>query len=228
MTETQSVIVPVRNGANYIAEALRSALGQLGPDDEIIVIDNGSTDDTIGIVEELGDPRIRLIAEAKRGPAAARNAGLAVVSGSLISFLDHDDLWPEGRNAGLLAALSAGPAADAAYGRLRIRVEAGADDQGFAAHDGEFVPAVGLHVYLFRRELIDRAGLMDETMALGSDADYVTRLRQAGMRAAIYDGDAAIYRRHDSNITLDVAGKRRGLFGLMARNITRRRETSGD
>lgn len=219
----QSVIVPVLNGALHIRQALESALSQLASDDEVIVIDNGSTDETCALVSAIGDPRVRLITESKKGPAAARNAGLAVASGDLISFLDHDDYWPPGRDAGLRAALAADSTADAAYGRLRVEVEPGCDDQGFAKLDGVFAPAVGFHAYLFRRDIIDRTGRMDETMALGSDADFILRLRAAGMKSVTYEGDAAVYRRHAGNITLDVAAKRAGLFGVIGRNLLRQR-----
>lgn len=227
MTPRQSVILPVRNGTAYIGQAIASALPQLTEHDEIIVVDNGSTDATAAVVTAIPDPRLRLVEEPKPGPAAARNAGLAVATGELISFLDHDDYWPEGRNAGLLAALTADPHADAAYGRIRVLVEPGCDDQGFAQLDGTFAPAIGLHVYLFRRTLLERTGPMDETMRLGSDVDYIARLRQAGMRAAIHDGDAAVYRRHASNITLDVTAKREGMFDVIARNLRRRRASDG-
>src|SRR5688500_3708111 len=112
MTLRQSVILPVRNGAAFIEQAIASALPQLSADDEVVVVDNGSTDETVSIVQALTNPRVRLIEEQRPGPAAARNAGLAVANGELISFLDHDDYWPQGRNAGLLAALAADPAAD--------------------------------------------------------------------------------------------------------------------
>lgn len=227
MTPSQSVILPVRNGRAFIGQAIASALAQLSKADEIVVVDNGSSDDTVEVVRAIADPRIVIIDEARRGPAAARNAGLAVARGEVISFLDHDDYWPEGRNAGLLAALGADPTADASYGRIRVIVEPGCDDQGFSVVDGTFAPTIGLHVYLFRRTIIDRAGAMDETMALGSDVDYLARLRQAGMKTTTYDGDAAVYRRHRSNITLDMAAKREGLFGVLARNLVRKR-ASGD
>jgi glycosyltransferase involved in cell wall biosynthesis len=223
----QSVILPVRNGNALIGQAIASALAQLDASDEIVVVDNGSSDNTLGVVRAIADPRIVIVEEQRRGPTAARNAGLAVAKGNLISFLDHDDYWPAGRNAGLLAVLDADGTADAAYGRIRVIVEPGCDDQGFSVVDGTFAPTIGLHVYLFRRELIDRAGPMDESLALGSDVDYLARLRQAGMKAAVYDGDAAVYRRHGNNITLDMAAKRQGLFGVLARNVMRKR-ISGD
>jgi glycosyltransferase involved in cell wall biosynthesis len=218
----QSVIVPVLNGGKLIGDAISSALAQLGDDDEMIVIDNGSTDDTVDKVRAFGDARVRLMATERRGPAAARNAGLAVARGDVISFLDHDDYWPAGRNTGLLAALAATPEADAAYGRIRILVEPHCDDQGLSALDGKFAPAIGLHVYLFSRELLDRVGPMDETMIFGEDSDYIVRLRRAGMKTAVYDGDAAVYRRHDRNMTLNAAAKRAGIFDVIAHNLARK------
>lgn len=218
----QSVVMPVLNGSEMIGTAISSALAQLGDNDELIVVDNGSTDDTVAVVRAVDDARVRLIATARRGPAAARNDGLAAANGDLISFLDHDDYWPEGRNAGLLEALAAHPEAEAAYGRIRILVEPGCDDQGLAARDGTFAPVLGLHVYLFRRDLLERTGRLDETLIHGEDADYITRLRQAGMKTAVYDGDAAVYRRHGRNMTLDVAAKRAGMFGIIARNMARK------
>lgn len=225
MSERQSVIVPVLNGAAHILQALDSALRQLLPDDEVIVVDNGSTDDTATIVGSISDRRLTLIGEAREGPSAARNAGLRLATGALVSFLDHDDYWPDGRNAGLLAALRADPEANAAYGRLRVRVEPGCDDQGTAALDGTFAPSVGLQTHIFRRDLIDRTGLFDETMRFGEDTDYIARLRQAEWRPAAYDGDASVYRRHAGNATLNVAAKQRGLLSVLARNIQRRRST---
>jgi glycosyltransferase involved in cell wall biosynthesis len=227
MSERQSVILAVRNGAAYIAKAIESALPQLFADDEIVVIDNGSTDDTMAIVQAIGDPRVKLIEESRPGPAAARNAGLKVATGDLVSFLDHDDSWPEGRNAGLLAALAADPKATDAYGRLRVLVEPGCDDLGFAARDGTLMPSALLHLHLFRRPLIEATGMMDETMRLGSDSDYIIRMKPAGMRSTIYDGDAYLYRRHATNITLDPAERRAGMLGVLARNLKRRRASDG-
>jgi glycosyltransferase involved in cell wall biosynthesis len=227
MSERQSVILAVRNGATYVAEAIGSALPQLFADDEVVVIDNGSTDDTMAIVRAIGDPRVKLIEESRPGPAAARNAGLKVATGELVSFLDHDDRWPEGRNAGLLAALAADPQADDAHGRLRVLVEPGCDDQGFSARDGALMPSAVMHLHLFRRAIVDATGVMDETMRLGSDADYLARMKQAGMRSTVYDGDAYLYRRHATNITLDVAAKRAGSLGVLIRNLKRRRASDG-
>ena len=152
---------------------------------------------------------------------------MAVAAGQWISFLDHDDYWPDGRQEGLMATLAADPSADAAYGRLRVKVEPGCIDQGLSRLDGTHSPAVGLHAHMFSRALLERTGLMDESMPLGSDVDYLARLNGAGMRSAIYDGDAAVYRRHNTNLTLDAEGRAKGLMTALARSISRKRLANG-
>src|SRR5690242_11942220 len=93
-----SVIVPVRNGVRFIREGIDSALQQLAPDDEIVVIDDASTDGTLSVLNRMQDRRIRVLAGSGRGVSSARNIGLAAASGTFIAFLDHDDLWPPERH----------------------------------------------------------------------------------------------------------------------------------
>lgn len=91
-----SVIVPVFNGEPFIEEALQSVFNQTYGDFEIIVVDDGSTDRTRQIVEDLG-PAVRCFHQANRGAAAARNEGVAYARGEWIAFLDADDVWKENK-----------------------------------------------------------------------------------------------------------------------------------
>ena len=87
-----STIIPVYNGAAFVAEAIDSALAQEGVDQEIIVVDDGSTDQTPTILASYGN-RIRVIRQPNAGQARARNAGMAAARGQWIAFLDADDVW---------------------------------------------------------------------------------------------------------------------------------------
>lgn len=88
-----SVIIPAYNCEAYAGEAVGSALAQTYRDVEVIVVDDGSTDDTPDVLAAISDPRLHVIRQPNRGISAARNAGLDAATGAYIAFLDADDRW---------------------------------------------------------------------------------------------------------------------------------------
>lgn len=88
-----SVIIPTYNGARFIKETIQSALDQTYPNSEIIVIDDGSTDNTPDIIKSIHDQRMIFIRQENAGVASARNHAIRISKGDYIAFLDHDDLW---------------------------------------------------------------------------------------------------------------------------------------
>lgn len=115
-----SIVVPVHNRERYVAETLHSVLAQDGDDFEVIVVDDGSTDRSAHIVEDLKDPRIRLIRAAHGGGPAARNTGIANALGQFIVWIDSDDRQPPGALALLRRTMAEHPDADIYYGDLEI------------------------------------------------------------------------------------------------------------
>lgn len=105
MSDSFAVIIPTYNRSNYVCAAIDSILAQDAPPEEIIVVDDGSTDDTLAVLAGYGD-RIRVIAQANAGVAAARNAGAAVATADWLTFLDSDDLWCAHRMSLLRADLA--------------------------------------------------------------------------------------------------------------------------
>ncbi len=87
-----SVVVPAHDAEASVEAAIRSALGQTRPPDEIVVVDDGSTDATATVVRRIEGP-VRLVSQAQGGPSAARNAGVAASAGEWLAFLDADDEW---------------------------------------------------------------------------------------------------------------------------------------
>lgn len=117
-----SAVIPVKNRPALIIQAIGSCLGQTVPPDEIVVVDDGSTDETPEIVMELarGDSRIKLVRRAlSGGAAAARNEGAARASGAWLAFLDSDDRWHGGKIARQLDLAARHPDAPAIFCGIR-------------------------------------------------------------------------------------------------------------
>jgi glycosyltransferase involved in cell wall biosynthesis len=89
---TISVVIPCYNGAKYLRETLESALAQTHPPLEVLVVDDGSTDDSAAIAESFGPP-VRVIRQPNQGESVARNRGIDEARGEWVAFLDADDLW---------------------------------------------------------------------------------------------------------------------------------------
>ena len=108
---TVSVVIPTFNCAAYLAEAVQSVLAQSRPPDEIIVVDDGSTDGTAAVVAGFGD-RVLYVRQANAGVAVARNTGFARATGEFIAFLDADDFWDREKLALQLAVMTHYPRVD--------------------------------------------------------------------------------------------------------------------
>lgn len=222
MKSCTSVIMPVRNGARFIAEALDSVLEQLAPEDEIIVIDDASTDATRSVVARVQDHRVRILNGSGRGVSAARNIGLASAAGDFIAFLDHDDLWPQQRHRTMLQAMTDDAQLDAVFGRIRIRLDADGTWSPWMHHqDGRHAPGSNLGNALYRTSLLRRLNGFDESLHFGEDLDYFNRLQKIGIRFALCDVDGLIYRRHAGNVTNDQRAMRNFIFDLIRRHRDR-------
>ena len=88
-----SIIIPVFNAVDFIQDTLATVFNQTYPNQEILLIDDGSTDGTVGYVRELFKDKITIIHQENRGPSSARNQGIRAAKGEFIAFLDADDLW---------------------------------------------------------------------------------------------------------------------------------------
>lgn len=114
-----SVIIPAYNAAAYVAETIDSVLAQDYPHVEIVVVNDGSKDNTMDVLHAYGD-RIRIVDQANAGPPKARNAGLQAVRGEFVAFLDADDIWLPGKLSAQIAHLRAHPDVGTVYTRWHV------------------------------------------------------------------------------------------------------------
>ena len=116
-----SVVIPTYNRAHSVVDAIRSVLGQRYTDLELIVVDDGSTDDTALRVEAIGDHRLRYVRGGHEGVSAARNLGVRHATGELVAFLDSDDLWQADKLTREVEILARYPDADVVFSDLEKR-----------------------------------------------------------------------------------------------------------
>jgi glycosyltransferase involved in cell wall biosynthesis len=169
-----SVIVPVHNGAGFIAQAIDSILAQGYHPLELIAIDDGSSDATAEILCRYAD-RVRYVRQNNQGPAAARNHGLHLAKGEIIAFLDADDRWPAARLRRHVSILAERKDIGLVIGPSRFFLDE-AEPQSVHRH---IPPAPIVQPQLgsatFRRTLFDRVGRFNEAMRFAEDLDWFKR-----------------------------------------------------
>lgn len=198
-----SVIVPVYNAAGFLPEAISTILEQRYPSLEIIVVDDGSVDEIASAVAKL-PVDVRFIRQNNTGPAGARNRGIREASGSVIAFLDVDDLWPDGNLCGMIGRLSEDPELMVTLGRAQVMTRD--PETGRYAPTGN--PDLAFPFYigaaLYRREVFERVGVFDAEMRYGEDTDWFQRLSESGVKHERIDQVTLHVRRHGGNMTLAV------------------------
>jgi glycosyltransferase involved in cell wall biosynthesis len=133
-----SVVTPTYNRGPLLSRAVRSVLDQDYQDLELLVVDDGSTDDTPLVMAGFTDPRLRYTRfEANRGSGAARGEGVAQARGELVAFLDSDDCWKPGKLATMVAALARHPEIDLAFSDYEdVNYIQNTRERGFVTNEG--------------------------------------------------------------------------------------------
>ncbi len=191
-----SIIIPCHNAGRWLRATLQSALAQTWPVTEIIVINDGSTDDSLAAARQFEPQGVRIVDQPNHGASAARNHGLRLARGDFIQFLDADDLIsPEkiGAQVELLRDRPAGSVATCAWGRFQddprtARFVDEAVFRDFAPVDflvlaGDTGAMMHPSCWLLPRAVAERAGPWDESLSLNDDGEYFARtlLASAGM-----------------------------------------------
>ncbi|WP_333797327.1 glycosyltransferase family 2 protein [Rheinheimera sp.] len=224
-----SVVMPCYNNAAYVRQAVDSVLQQDYPNIELIVVDDGSRDNSLEVLAGYGE-QIKVVSQPNQGPAAARNNGIRHATGDYIAFLDSDDLWLPGKLSAQLAFLAQYPDYIACYcswsvwdGRSTDQfipceqtgqsLELQQDKSGWLylpLLEDSVIHTISL---VIKKEVVDQAGFFNETLRVGEDHDYWLRLSRIGKIAKLKQV-YALYRANLQSVTRKVHDKNYSLLVL--------------
>ena len=234
-----SIVIPAYNCAAFICEAIESVLAQNYANKEIIVVDDGSTDTTAETVSGFGDA-VHLIRQPNRGPAAARNRGVADARGAYVAFLDGDDVWLPGKLATQMSYMKAHSdtrivfsgfarwfqRSDGTYPPSTQWAARGAQDVIGSNYDGYLYPVLLLDsivciiTTVVERSVFSRVGGFDESLKVGEDYDFWIRASRH-FKAHKVDNVLALYRMRPQSATRNVPRPLSSEYLVLRRAIER-------
>ncbi len=223
-----SVIVPVYNGERFLREALESSLNQDYPPFEVIVVDDGSTDNTATIAKSY--QAVRYIYQENRGASAARNAGIAAARGDLIAFLDADDLWPSDRLSLQAGFHEANPEVGYSVGRHRAFLEPDVTKPSWLRARFLTGNEVGYFqgTLMARKKVFDTIGCFDSRYRGTAGGEWFVRAKDAGIRKSILPHLLLFRRIHGENLSYDDSKTlNANIVRILKESLDRRKSAKG-
>jgi glycosyltransferase involved in cell wall biosynthesis len=218
--ELVSVVIAVRDGARYLGEAIESVLAQAYRPLEVVVVDDGSTDATREIAAAFGPP-VRVVSQPPSGVGAALNRGAALARGSLLAFLDADDLWLPDKLIRQTQLMAERAELDAVFGHVEHFRGEDSRTITIASQPGYFKGTM-----LIRRSRFDAVGPFSAELRLGDFVEWYARAVDAGLSMRMLPQVALLRRVHDSNLSIQRRDERAEWAVVMKTILDRRRSTS--
>ncbi len=218
-----SVIIPVYNGASFLGAAIESVLAQTLRASEVIVVDDGSTDDSAVIAAHYA-PDVRVLSQVNGGCGAARNLGVQHASGTLLAFLDADDLWMPDKLQCQLAAMVGDDTLDAVFGHVELFHDSAINfplANTPPIYDGIIAGAMLISHAAFRR-----VGSFATEWRIGEFADWYARAQECGLRQHMLAQVVMRRRLHATNITRADADARAAYLDVLRAALHRRKHIS--
>ncbi len=217
--------MPVFNAANFLDEALDSIETQEHSVLEVIAIDDGSTDESVRMLERR--PQVRLVKQPNSGPPTARNRGIATAKGEFLAFLDADDVWLPGKLAIQVGALEKDPGLDVLFGHIEEFCTEGVSELTRRART-RTVPGYLWSTMMVRRDAFERVGALNTELRFGELIDWIDRARREQLRIEMLSDVVARRRIHGGNFGMREPESRRDYARVIHAVLRRRRESGGD
>ena len=221
-----SCVIPVHNGARYIAEAIQSVVDQTTPPGEIVVVDDGSSDETEREVARFG-AAVVYVPQAHAGVASARNHGVGHARGSLLCFLDADDRLHRQRLSLQVEALARQPhvelcdAHSAYFWSEELTAEERKEDDRYRNPFWKETRPGHISTWLVTRAAFERVGPFDPALHFSEDTDWLLRFRDGGGIGTTLPQVLSYRRLHRRNVT---AGSRREQVRALAQTLKQSRD----
>jgi len=222
-----SVVMPVFDGARHLAEAIEGVLAQTYRPIELIVVDDGSSDNSAEIARRYA-PSVRLLTQMHEGCGSARNRGATAARGAYLAFCDADDRYPPDRLRRQLAALNSSPDLDAVFGEIRefLSPDLGEDVTRQLRAPIERRSTRMMITILLRTDSFRRVGPFGNDYGRGLELDWLARADDAGIRIEACDGIVTYRRLHDASTGFRQRGEENDYVRAARSAIARRRQLS--
>lgn len=220
-----SVVIPAHNAEKYLGEAIESILRQIYVPFQIIVVDDGSTDETERVARSF--PQIEYSKQAQQGAGAARNHGVELARGEFLAFLDADDLWSSDKLALQMAAFAENSADKTmifGYVRQFFSGDFSEEERAKISLTDEITPAILLGAMLMRRTDFLKIGFFETSWEIGEFIDWYCKALEHGLQSQVLS-EVVLHRRvHRTNQGLTKRDFQRDYVRILKASLDRRRQ----
>lgn len=218
-----SVVIPCHNHARYLEEAALSVLAQTGVTLDIIVVDDGSIDNPLPVLESLESLGVRIMRQPHGGAACARNAGAESSRGEFLAFLDADDLWSSDRLERAIAVLQASTSPTMSFGRMQEFLDPALAAVDLSPPYVRTLSGISASGLVIHRKHFAHVGPFDTSLRTGEFIDWYLRADRLGLHTHV-DENILIYRRvHATNRDRQHREDNRDYAQIVMRNLRERR-----
>ena len=222
-----SCIVPVYNGERYLSEALDSIFAQSYRPLEVIVVDDGSTDNTPQVMAGFKNS-IRYLEQSNGGPSATRNLGVSAARGDFVAFLDPDDIWHPEKLARQVARFEARPELDLCVAHVQLFWAPELREEGVRLRNQarvNTVPGYTTGTLLTRRKFFDVVGYFDASFWFGDATDWFLRAAHGRAVMELLPDVLLYHRMHTTNLTRRrISSSRDEFLRIVKRSLDNRRQ----
>ena len=220
-----SVIIPVYNCKQYLAESIESVLSQTYHPVEIIVVNDGSTDESEDIAKKYTS-RLRYSYQQHSGQAVARNKGIKLARGNFLAFLDADDLWLKDKLNNQMTTFDANPELDMVFGQIKEFYSPKLDrhQESNVSHVGKIIPGYSVCTLLIKQESFLRVGLFSTTWQVGEFIDWYSKAMEQGLKGFMLPKVIMKRRLHADNIGIRKSNLRTDYVRVLKNSLDRRKK----